>query len=164
MNPWEEQPVDPIAFTKVRLSWGWMSNMSPHPIRAGDKTWRTAEAYFQSLRFAHDDPARELIRLALSPMEAKMIARGRASKMIIVRRSTADVANMWTTLGLKAEQHPNLTTELIDSGDRVIIEDSSGRDLFWGAGLAASGWVGENRLGKMWMDLRSELRKARTPS
>jgi len=36
-----------IAFKKVREAYGWMSNMSPHPIQ----TWRTAEALFQALRF-----------------------------------------------------------------------------------------------------------------
>lgn len=49
-----------IAFTKVNLPYGWLSNMSPHPLDFGG-TWRTSEALFQSLRFSDND-IKELIR------------------------------------------------------------------------------------------------------
>ena len=62
-----------IAFTKVKLPFGWLGNMSPHPIIFWDKEWRTAEALFQAGRFVTDDPIREEIRAEASPMSAKMI-------------------------------------------------------------------------------------------
>lgn len=51
-----------ITFTKVALPYGWLGNMSPHPIVVAGKTWKTAESLFQALRFAEDDPVREEIR------------------------------------------------------------------------------------------------------
>jgi predicted NAD-dependent protein-ADP-ribosyltransferase YbiA (DUF1768 family) len=34
-----------------------------------------------------------------------------------------------------------------------------GGNLFWGAMLVNNEWVGENTLGKIWMDLRNEHKK-----
>ena len=61
-----------IAFTKVTLPYGWLGNMAPFPVLYGLLEWRTTEALFQALRFAADDPVRELIRAEKSPMAAKM--------------------------------------------------------------------------------------------
>ena len=41
-----------IAFTKVKLPYGWLGNMSPYPIKFGDDTYLTTEALFQALRFS----------------------------------------------------------------------------------------------------------------
>jgi predicted NAD-dependent protein-ADP-ribosyltransferase YbiA (DUF1768 family) len=46
--------------------------MSPYRIVIGGEVWKTAEAYFQSLRFAPDDSIRETIRIQKSPMAIKM--------------------------------------------------------------------------------------------
>jgi predicted ATP-grasp superfamily ATP-dependent carboligase len=45
----------PITFTKTSLPFGWLGNMAPYPIEYLEKTWRTAEALFQALRFVHED-------------------------------------------------------------------------------------------------------------
>lgn len=46
-----------IAFTKVSLPFGWMSNMSPHPIVHHSCEWPTAEHLFQALRFRDERDA-----------------------------------------------------------------------------------------------------------
>jgi predicted NAD-dependent protein-ADP-ribosyltransferase YbiA (DUF1768 family) len=61
-------------------------------------------------------------------------------------------------------QHPKLIEELINTGDLLIVEDVTtrgnvGGNLFWGAMLVNNEWVGENTLGKIWMDLRNEHKK-----
>ncbi len=44
------------------------------------------------------------------------------------------------------------------TGDKIIYEDCThrqhGSGLFWGAGLNDGIWVGENWLGKLWMEAR----------
>ena len=150
-----------VAFTKVRLPFGWMSNMSPHPINLVGLTWRTSEALFQACRFAQLDPMREKIRSQTSPMAAKMVAKGEKDKMVITPQSKEDLHLMKVVLELKLEQHPQLRTELESTGDSLIIEDCTkrqhGSGLFWGAGLQADGtWLGENHLGKLWMSLRDQ--------
>lgn len=147
-----------IAFTKVRLPFGWMSNMSPHPISYMNNVWRTSEALFQALRF-DDYGIREIIRNEKSPMSAKMRAKSFKEQMTVEPQSAQDLANMMKVLELKLDTYLVLQVELIHTGDSMIIEDCTkrqrGSGLFWGAGLQADGtWLGDNHLGKMWMELR----------
>jgi ribA/ribD-fused uncharacterized protein len=137
--------------------------MSPHKIVVDDIFWKTAEAYFQSLRFAPDDAVRETIRMQKSPMAAKMVAKENVSRMVVVPMSEDDVENMRTTLRLKfrCNQIP-LEDNLLLTGNRTIIEDCRGRTndsgAFWGASELPNGLLyGRNMLGKLLMELRSEL-------
>jgi ribA/ribD-fused uncharacterized protein len=139
--------------------------MSPHPIKADGVVWRTAEALFQALRFDNDE-IREQIRQAKSPMSAKMVATRNRSQMVVTPRSAQDVANMNAVLRLKTEQHPDLLADLVRTGRRMIVEDCTSRKrgnaLFWGAAWNGREWVGENRLGQLWMELRDEIRPVRS--
>jgi len=65
----------------------------------------------------------------------------------------------------KFTQNLELRKKLLDSGDKILA-NADARDKFWGVGTSAttaiakdpSKWKGENRLGKMLMELRTELR------
>jgi predicted NAD-dependent protein-ADP-ribosyltransferase YbiA (DUF1768 family) len=148
-----------ITFKKVSEPYGWLGNMSPFKLTYGDKLWRTAEALFQALRFAEDDSTRNRIWEAKSPMTAKMVSKQFAGFYAIPPRETQDVANMRMILKLKLDQHPKLAAELKTFQGTTIIEDCTARrsptSLFWGAAWDASlqGWVGNNMLGKLWMEL-----------
>ena len=150
-----------IAFTKVRLPYGWLGNMAPYPVIHQDIRWPTTEHLFQALRFMHDDPARELIRAKASPMAAKMEAKLHKESMAIWPRSNADVENMRMVLRLKLNTYPDLRKQLLATGSALIIEDCSARPsasgLFWGAArdYESASWKGENTLGKLWMELRN---------
>lgn len=54
----------------------------------------------------------------------------------------------------KADQHEYVRRKLLATGDRELIEDSW-RDDFWGWGPNRDG---QNVLGKLWMEVRKELR------
>jgi ribA/ribD-fused uncharacterized protein len=56
----------------------------------------------------------------------------------------------------KSAQHEYVRRKLLATGDRELIEDSW-RDDFWGWGPNRDG---KNMLGKLWMEVRSELRAA----
>jgi predicted NAD-dependent protein-ADP-ribosyltransferase YbiA (DUF1768 family) len=62
---------------------------------------------------------------------------------------------------LKLETHPELKTWLKETGNAILFEDVSsrprGNNLFWGAVLRDEELVGENVLGKIWMQLRASL-------
>jgi predicted NAD-dependent protein-ADP-ribosyltransferase YbiA (DUF1768 family) len=138
--------------------------MSPYKVVVDDVFWRTAEAYFQSLRFAPDDVFRETIRIQKSPIAAKKVAKENVSRMVVVPMSEQDVENMRITLRLKfkCNQIP-LEDNLLRTGDRTIIEDCSGRrtesGAFWGTYELPNGLLfGQNKLGKLLMELRSELK------
>jgi ribA/ribD-fused uncharacterized protein len=150
-----------IAFTKVRLPYGWMGNMAPYPITHGGLLWRTSEALFQALRLPEGHEVRELIRTQKSPMAAKMTAKRYASERTVVPMSEIDVDLMRTVLRLKVSQHPDLTGFLVRTGSERLIEDCSNRPnesgLFWGAALRGDQWVGKNTLGRLWEELRTDL-------
>lgn len=137
--------------------------MSPFPLLYEGKEWRTAEALFQALRF--DDPTiQEEIRAQKSPIGAKLVAKGRAAEMTVVPLSDQDLANMRLCLNLKLDQHPQLLSQLLETGDAVIIEDvtsrgTGSRHRQWGAALVNGQWIGENKLGKLWMEIRAERAK-----
>lgn len=151
---------EPIAFTKVKLPYGWLSNMAPFPIVCEDKEWRTSEALFQALRFS-DEKIREAIRAEKSPMAAKMVAKGQTDFMTVKPQSLEDLVIMYRVLNLKLECHPNLRDELLATAPRTIIEDCTrrprGSGLFWGAALKEDGsWEGRNVLGQIWMRIRDK--------
>lgn len=198
-----------ILFKKVAGRFGWMSNMSPHPVThinrgicqgeclsasdvgvvvAGNpiayahpqcqrhnpvieegETFRTAEAYFQALRFT-DRAIIDAIKVEKSPMAAKMVAKKHLDQAAVTPRSAQDLDNMRLTVGLKLKCHPALVQELLATGDEEIVEDVSSRPnvsgLFWGGYFGASPdalyervWFGQNWLGKIWMEHRSALTK-----
>lgn len=153
----------PISFTKSNLPFGWLGNMSPYPIEFNGKTWRTAEALFQSMRFSDTDIIVAIWR-EKSPMGAKIVAKKNADKMTIQPLSEQDLANMLNILRLKIEQHSQLKEELLKTGNEIIIEDVTSRanpktnNMIWGmAQLPDGSWVGKNVLGNLWMKVRNEL-------
>ncbi len=154
-----------ITFTGVKKPWGFLGNMAPYPLDHGGKRWRTSEARFQAMRFADADVSiQEEIRQQKSPMGAKFVAKREKKRMAVAPQSSLDLDQMEQVLSLKLEQHPELKAMLLATGDATIIEDSTrrprGSGLFWGAALKEGRWVGENRLGQMWMKIREELQSA----
>ena len=153
-----------ILIRKVREPDGWLGNMSPHSVDWDRKEYRTTEALFQTLRF-EDEEVIEEIRDQKSPMAAKMIAKKYKARMTVEPMSEDDLFNMRLCLLLKVEQHPKLKSQLLKTGNEQIIEDCSkrkrGSALFWGAAFDGEKWVGENQLGKLWMELRDELQRTR---
>lgn len=150
-----------IAFTKVKLPYGWLGNMAPYPVQHEGQWWPTTEHLFQALRFS-DRAIRERIRAEPNPFVAKLVAKRHQAQMVVARRSRRDVANIERVLRLKLKFHPVLRDELLAKGDQTIIEDCSSRPggsgKFWGAAWQDGQWVGENVLGQTWMKLRSRLR------
>ena len=117
-----------IRFTKVRLPYGWLSNMAPFPIMYNGKRWLTSEALFQAMRFDNEEII-ELIRAQRSPMSAKMKAKANKLSYIIEPMSEQDVANMKLCVKLKIEQHPLTKKQLLATGTMLIVEDIESKQL-----------------------------------
>jgi ribA/ribD-fused uncharacterized protein len=159
----------PVVIGKVAAPYGELGNMSRHPIRYG-VLWPRAEHLFQALRFR--SPAlREEIRKHSNPMRAKMAAKKLRKEnpedLLVVPLGEEDVMNMRIVLRLKVEQHKEVADLLLSTSRRFIVEDCTrrqrGSGLFWGAALNEHGqWEGKNMLGKLWMELRGELRCLRS--
>jgi len=161
-----------VIIRTVDEEYGWLGNMSAHDVQHEGKWWKTAEALFQALRYpmgaVNDigENIREIIRAQKSPMTAKLKAKARAirDQRNITPMGNEDLDNMRMVLRLKFKWNCNpLERDLLETGDRLIVEDCSKRPtvsgLFWGAQRLADGtWGGTNMLGKLLMELRTEIR------
>lgn len=149
-----------ITFTKVSLPYGWMGNMSPHPVIHDGLTYRTSEALFHALRLPEGHEGREKIREQKSPMAAKMVSKTLKDDYVVEPWSAEDVTNMIYCVKLKLEQHPDLMNQLLATEGQMIYEDVSSRDRgsgsFWGASKKSGEWVGENILGQILMEVRDQ--------
>ena len=150
-----------LSFRKVDEPLGWLSNMSPHPIRVDTIRYPTCEHFFQCMRF-NDEWIRKLIREMKSPMGAKMVVKKHLDRMVIRPRGKEDLDLMRAVIRIKMEFYPKLNQELIlQDPVSVIVEDCSKRggesSKFWGMKLTGNVWEGENWLGRLWMEFRSEL-------
>ena len=138
-----------------------LSNFSAFRLRWKDFDFPTSEHAYQWEKFADFRVAsagwsiRPRILNAPSAHEAFKIAEQNKEH---VRAGWHDVrvGIMRDILRAKAEQHEYVRRKLLATGDRELIEDSW-RDAFWGWGEDKQG---QNMLGKLWMEVRAELRKA----
>ena len=159
-----------VIIRGVREDNGWLGNMSPHRVDHDGISWNTSEALFQALRFPMSavndigENIREIIHAQTSPMAAKMKSKRYMDNRNITPMGDEDLDNMRMVLRLKFEKHNNpIDTDLLATGDRLIVEDCSNRPnvagLFWGAKRLADGtWEGTNMLGQLLMELRTEIR------
>jgi N-glycosidase YbiA len=103
--------------------------------------------------FGRENFVQEIVRLSASAHEAFRYAMN----MKPSRRPDWDdvkVDIMRQLIRAKADQHEYVRRKLLATGDRELVENSW-RDDFWGWGPNRDG---QNMLGKLWMELRAELR------
>ena len=146
------------VFFRTRERWGEFTNFhNGFPISYEDRVWPSSEALYQALRYPGDTEVQELIRMATTAKEAKLITYQHISKT----RSDWDevkVGLMEQVVRLKLDQHKNTFRILLSQTvDMPIVEKSYG-DNFWGAIPDGSGYLnGMNKLGLIWMLLRAEM-------
>ena len=131
-----------------------LSNFSAFTLMWKGYLYDTSEAAYQSEKFAEQD-LRFRIMHAASAHEAFKLAEGWRDR----RRKDWDdvkVGIMRDILRAKARQHEYVRRKLLATGDRELVENSW-RDDFWGWGPNRDG---KNMLGKLWMEVRAELRQA----
>lgn len=128
-------------------------NFSSFQIEWRGFLWPTSEHAFQAARFmGANDSIVGLIKNARSAHDAQKIANENISQQLS-NWSEMEKDIMKEILRAKINQHPYVLKKLIESGTREIIEDSW-RDNHWGWG---QDHLGENLLGKIWMELRQDF-------
>ena len=139
------------------MPFGWLGNMSPHPVVINKTRYPTAEHAFQAMRFPSGHRLRENLVRVKSPMDAKLIARRLIDEAVIFPHSDQDIELMREVTWEKLIQH-GLTPELLATESELIVEDVTKRQSksgsFWGAAKIDGEWVGQNELGKIWMEHR----------
>jgi len=141
-----------IYFSKLRGPYRCLPNFAPTPIEIAGVVWATSEHFYQAQKFT-DVSVQDQIATAATAYDAAHRARAMADH---VRADWHEIklAVMLTALRAKANQHADVKKTLIDSGDAALVEQSP-KDNFWGNGPDGNG---QNYLGRLWMQVREELR------
>lgn len=130
-------------FSAFTLYWDARENMR----------FDTSEAAYHWEKFhGHEDIQCEIINAPSAHEAFKVAERNK-----IHRRADWDAVKfdvMRDILRAKAAQHEYVRRKLLATGDRILVEDSW-RDDVWGWGPNRDG---QNMLGKLWMEIRAELR------
>lgn len=130
-----------------------LSNFSAFRLHWKGEHFDTSEAAYHWEKFPDEPLIQSDILCAPSAHEAFKIAEVSAR----YRRADWDAVKvdiMRDVLRAKAAQHEYVRRKLLATGDRELVEDSW-RDSFWGWGPSRDG---KNMLGKLWMEIRAELR------
>lgn len=129
-----------------------LSTASVFPFVLEQRTWPTAEHYYQSQKFV--GAYRERVAAAESAEQAYRLGNRWFKRKRPDFKSVKRVL-MTRALYSKAQQNPVVREALLQSGEQQIIETSL-YDHYWGLGRDQRG---ENMLGKVWMDIRRKLRQ-----
>lgn len=130
----------------------FLSNFSAFTVEWRDQLWMTSEHAYQAEKFIENDIQQQILN-ARSAHDAKQIAKANKEH---ARKDWGDVklSIMKDICRNKLNQHPYILSKLKESGDAVLVETSH-KDAYWGWGPNKDG---ENHLGKIWMELREELK------
>ena len=134
-----------------------LSNFSSFRLQWGGFDFDTSEAAYHWEKFNHRAERAEDIRYEIRGARSAHDAFKVAERNKIYRRTDWDevkVGVMRDLLRAKVAQHEYVRRKLLDTGDRELVENSW-RDDFWGWGPNQDG---QNMLGKLWMEVRAELR------
>lgn len=126
----------------------FLSNFYESDVTYGGITYRNNEAAFQAQKTTN-----KFIRMKfhqLNPSDAKKLGR-----QVQLREDWEQIKDqvMYEICKAKFEQNPDLRAKLLATGDEILVEGNTWGDRIWGA---VNG-VGENRLGRILMRVRSEL-------
>ena len=147
------------GFRFTKAPWGEFSNFAPlaAPIAAGPWTFSTSEALYQAAKFGATPAVQRRIAGAPTPREAAAIGRSTAGGLD-PRWNDQRVNVMRWVLRMKREANAAwIDAALAATGERAIVEVST-RDPWWGAKPAGDSYRGANVLGRLWMELRQQLR------
>lgn len=130
-----------------------LSNFSSFTIYWKGRRFDTSEAVYHWEKFPNAAHVQSHILFSTSAHDALKIA----TENRILRRPDWDSVKlgiMLDVLRVKVDQHEYVRRKLLETRDRELVENSW-RDDFWGWGPNRDG---KNMLGKLWMQVRRELK------
>lgn len=135
----------------VENRYHYLSPFSAHRIVIWGEVFPTVEHAYQAARII-PGPERDSIKNAPSPLDAwREGQKYKNNEQYLVSDFDKD-AVMEELFRAKLKQHPDIRDILLESGDRELLKLHI--DTYWGTGEDGKG---QNKMGKIWMKIRSEL-------
>ena len=127
----------------------FLSNFYHVDVKYDGIVYNNTEAAFQAQKVLDD--SEKLSFSNLSPRKAKKLGRE-----VKLREDWRDVKDnyMYEICKAKFTQHEDLAKKLLQTGDEELVEGNRWNDTYWGV----CNGKGENRLGKILMRVRDELK------
>lgn len=126
-----------------------LSNFSAHEVEYLGVRYKTAEHAYQVAKFQE---ATQRERIAQAP--SAFLAREYGQDLVGRVADFDKVGVMKAIMRAKLEQHVDVRAALLETGDADIRKNHP-EDDYWGTG---SDGDGQNVMGKIWMELRDELK------
>ena len=139
-----------MAITEFRGDYAFLSNFYTVPVRYNGLVYGSSEAAFQAAKAPDKDKEKFT---NISPGEAKRL--GRHYKRYDWFNISLQV--MHDVVLCKFSQNENIKELLLSTGDEELVEGNTWNDTFWGM----CNGVGQNQLGKILMQVRSEIREGK---
>lgn len=138
-----------MKIDKFDGEYAFLSNFYPARINMDGMSFQSSEAAYQAQKCLNTMDKFQFCELG--PREAKKLGR-----KVQLRPDWEQIKDgvMAKILNLKFRQHPNLGNLLIATGDAELVEGNHWHDTYWGVCEGE----GQNKLGKLLMQVRSELR------
>ena len=141
-----------IRFYRASELHGFLSNLYVCPVAFEDRVFRSAEDAYQYGKPKNPTVSEWLIA-APSPSLCAQAAHALLRWQVRADWSDIKVERMHAVVRAKFHQHPELSAQLIATGDARLIE-ASRTDAFRGVGKRGTG---KNRLDQLLMEVRAEL-------
>ncbi|KIO17882.1 hypothetical protein M407DRAFT_84531 [Tulasnella calospora MUT 4182] len=156
--PFPKQPrLKPLLFYEETERYYEFTNFAPYSVTYRDKEYPTSEHLFQARKFLDHRPLlAEHIRKGNDRPRFAFIEARRFAPETRPDWKEKSIEIMEEILELKFTQHNKLRRMLLDTGERLLIENAGKHDDFWGNGADGKG---RNELGKALMRLRTILRE-----
>lgn len=136
--------------TSFRGDYDFLSNFYEAPVTYGGLRYLNSEAAFQAQKCLTEEEKQAFT--ALTAPKAKRLGR-----QVALRPDWEDVKYgfMEEIVRAKFQQHPELAARLAATRGRRLIEGNTWHDTCWGVDAATG--KGENRLGRILMEVRAEI-------
>ena len=145
------------AIESFKGEYAFLSNFHYAPMGAMGLIWPYLENAYQAAKLDPSIPNLNEMRIQFRDCQYPGLAKNLGRR--ITKRSDWEnikVPVMRSLLKIKFKD-PTLRQKLLTTGDRELIEGNWWRDTFWGV----CNGVGENHLGKLLMEIRSDLAQPR---
>jgi ribA/ribD-fused uncharacterized protein len=142
----------PTKIAEFQGDYRWLSNFWPCSVEFEGITYPSAEHAYQAAKTLDASERRRIAALA-TPSEAKTAGRALKPQRDDWERVKFDV--MERVVRDKFNRNADLRAKLLATGDADLLEGNTWGDRVWGV---VDG-TGENRLGKILMAVRAELRE-----